>query len=461
MAASPVQAQRIISTASDLAAQALAVRESVNRRPRPEYQPIGAPLGQLFRDLDIYRLPWISDKGFTGTPAPAPTKLAPDEPAYAPLGPDTGSDSWTDSLLLHPHFDLSLEHDDNVLRSANNERDDEMARFVPRLDVASDWQNHGLYFFALADLGRYRDLSTENYTDFRARLEPRLDITEHHRLNLGFGASTVHVARGSTDGSLEGPEPARNNIGDISADWHYKADRYSSRLLYRFQRVNAKNNDTIKRDQLDRDVDEISWRNAYEFAPGSSAWVRPEYSVSEFRLSADDNDFNRDNHGWSLLFGLTQDASAVAYLDIGIGYLFRTFDQPGIDDFDSIAGEARVLWNATNLTTFELAAGRTARIVESQTSSASIDDSITLKAAWDPRENLIIDASLGYTDSDFRTLPGSSRREKYLEGQLGVQYLLNEYVEIQLAYEYSDLNSNIDSDDFKANVFSLRIKIGL
>jgi hypothetical protein len=461
LAGAPADAQRIISTATDLASPAAAVKDSVQRRPRTEWTPIGIVLGNFLRGDELAGLPDIAQGPGRGQHPRAPTQLQPGEAPSRPVIGERGRDSFLDSFVVHPGIEVSMSMDDNLYRDASGEKDDLIYTFEPSLRIRSEWLNHALNITMRGSIGRHTDYGSEDFEDFLIQVAPTLDIDENTTLNLNLGYQSTHLVRGSTDDQLEGPEPAINRVIQAGARWFYQADRYSSQLSYSYQGVDSQDNGAIDRDPLDNDAHTITWRNGYEFAPGTSFWIQPNYDTVGYRRSRDASGYNRDNAGWRLLAGLTYDANAIVFAEIGAGYMWRGYDQPGLDDASGLSVEARMLWNAAPLFTVELAGGRVVRSVESSTASAAIDDSLNLKAAWDPLPNLIFDSSIGFTTSDFESIPGSTRTEDFFSGSLGAKYLANDNIVLQLRYSRSDLDSNINASDYTSNVLVFRFGLEL
>lgn len=445
-------AQQIISTSEDFASNAQAVQEAVPNQRRPEFEPIGIRLGQFLS---------FGDDEFAAKTASDPT-LAPLRPGEDPQKSTGGlRDSQLDSFLLRPELEADLVFDDNLFRVDQNTDSTTFYVLRPTLTLDSDWLNHAVSAQVGGEFGRHPDFKDEDFDDYFLSLAPRIDIDEHTILNLELAYESTHVARGSTDDQLEGPEPSIDNTLNAHADWQYQSDKYSTHLVYDFVQLDADDNGPIERDFLDYDSHTWVFRQGYEFAPGTTAWLQPGLELVDYRLSRDDNGLVRDNQGWTLLAGLTFDRSAVSFLELGLGVLTREFEQQDQDDYVGLLYEGRLLWNITPLISMEFVAGRTAEVVESASSPLSVDDSIQLSLAWDPRENLIFSAQGRFTHSEFESRPGESKEEDLVEFSVNVKYLVNSNVSFLLGYGYEQLNSSQTDSDYKANQFGLRAVVQL
>ena len=352
-------------------------------------------------------------------------------------------------------------YDDNLFRQAQDERSDQIFVLAPELVLETDWLNHQITARAGASNGRHVDLNAEDYEDYFLSLSPLIDVDENTTLSLDFGYSSTHSERGSTDTLLEGPEPAIDDILKFSANWVYQSDKYSARLLYEFSQDDALDNGLIERDFLDNSSQVLVFRQGYDFTTGTTGWIQPGLEWIDYRLSRDDSGLVRDNQGWTLLAGVTINRTAVSFLELGLGAMSRSFEQTGQDDFFGFAYVGRLLWNITPLVTLDISAGRSARVVQSTTGPIAVDDEVTLELAWDPLENLIFQAAVSFTRSDYETLPGQARTEDLVEANLNMRYLLNENMYLEANYDFGNLSSNLIGDDYESNLLSIRAGVEL
>lgn len=310
-------------------------------------------------------------------------------------------------------------------------------------------------------MGRYTDFGSEDYEDYALRVAPRIDVSEEHVINANFRLSRNHEDRGGIESTLQGTEPSINRFWDAQANWTYSGAAISSVLRYEFRRQDADDAGIIDRQIFDKDIHTAQWRLGWQFSPGRTAWVQPEYQFVEHRLFDSVSNFDRDNSGWQLLAGLTFDVSAVTFLEVGAGYVTRTFEQPNKGDFGDFAYRLRGVWNVTPLISLDLSAGRTLRVEDGLTASAAVSDGVSLRAAWDPLEQLILSAALDYTSTAYEDLPGFSREEERQGASLNVRYLLNHNVFLEANYSYVLFDSTTAADDFENNQFRLRAGVEL
>ena len=93
--------------------------------------------------------------------------------------------------------ELEESYDDNIFRSNTGEVSDYITKFRPSLKLTSDWANHALNFNLGAEIARNALHGSEDYEDFNAGVDGKIDIDEGDTINLGASAQRGHDQRGS------------------------------------------------------------------------------------------------------------------------------------------------------------------------------------------------------------------------------------------------------------------------
>ena len=458
----PATAQNVLSPSASYASEADAVRESVPVRQRAEFAPLGILLGDL---LDFGSQSAGSDVlPSLPTPQPiVPTRLRPLDSAESETGfssrrpvTRTSSADVLGSFILRPRILVDGLYDDNIFRSDQNRRSDFITIVNPSLRLVSDWNNHGLTLAASGTVGRYADFSGEDYEDFSLSAAPRIDVTDRHVLNANLRYARNHEDRTGGEPQLQGTVPSVNYLWNAQTSWTYSGSALSSVARYAFLRQDARDAGRVNRQSQDLDTHTVQWRLGWQFSPGRTLWVQPEYEAVRHRIVDRTTNFDRDNQGWQALAGMTFDLSAVTFLEFGVGYVTRTYDEPARDDYEGPAYRFRTVWNVFPLVTLDLSAGRFVTIEDSLTASASITDQVSLQVAWDPLEQLIVSAALGFSDRDFESLPGFSNEETLYSGSLNLRYLVSPNLFVEANYRYTEFESTTLTNTYTNNQFRLR-----
>jgi hypothetical protein len=122
-------------------------------------------------------------------------------PELDPLGVRMGS------FLFFPQLGVAARYDDNLFASETGEIDDTITVVSPEFRLQSDWNNHALNFVAGAEAGYYADNSTEDYVDYFAGADTRLDVTRASKISASAMYSILHEARGDPEADDAALEP--------------------------------------------------------------------------------------------------------------------------------------------------------------------------------------------------------------------------------------------------------------
>jgi hypothetical protein len=126
----------------------------------PLDRPVASPTTQdLFERIDVPRGATVRDRP---------------RPDYDPIGVPLGG------FVAFPSITVSSEYNDNIFATDDNTEDDIITRLRPNVDLRSNWSRHLLGLTLGADLGFYADNTDENFQDFNVvgngRYEAGMDV---------------------------------------------------------------------------------------------------------------------------------------------------------------------------------------------------------------------------------------------------------------------------------------------
>jgi hypothetical protein len=348
-----------------------ATADAVQVRPRPEYDPIGFELGQLFTDTASV----LTGRSTEETAAP---------------------DGVLSSFVVFPKLALDVVHTDNVFRTSTNEKSDLITVVRPSVTIASDWENHSLTFLTEGAIGRYQRNPLEDYEDFKLEASSRIDIDEFDSMSLLGSGEKTHEPRGELDDPGSSFGPTFVDIYKFGAGYsHQVPDGILFSPQFSFSRYRYKNNGSINNSDRFHDDYNYSMRLGYEFVPGTTLFVQPSYTANKYRQRFDRNGFIRDAQTYEFLAGVTWDASSVTFLDAGVGFLGTRFDEPTFTDETRPTANVRLTWNATPLVTLRSALSRNFSPSASNGIAGTLDTNFITSVDWEAMYNVIL--GLEYT----------------------------------------------------------------
>jgi hypothetical protein len=376
-----------------------------------------------------------------------------ERPELDPLGMRAGA------FLIYPAMTIDGVHDDNIFAVESDEDSDFITHFRPELAIESDWGRHALNFDAGADIGRYNDNGDEDYEDYRVSLDGRLDMQRQNNLSARAGYANEHVPRSSPNDE-NGTKPTTYDIGSLSAAYRHRLNRLTFRVggafkQFDYDNVKASDGTTINNQDQNRDVDTYLAQVNYELQPEYSAFLRTRYKDVKYDQKYDDNGLQRSSDGYQVDVGTELFLSGVMFGEVYLGYVDRNYDDPTLNDIDTVTGGAALTWLPTGLTTVTFTVDRDIAETIVDNASGILETEAGVRVDHELLRNLLLNARLAAMDEDFE---GTSRNDNYLTVGLGAEYLMNRYLYLTMGYAYQDRDSNEAGEDFTDNRFLVGIR---
>ncbi len=371
-------------------------------------------------------------------------------PEYDPLGVRLGG------FFLYPQAEITEFYRDNIFYRDGNEESDFVTVLSPKLLLKSNWNNHALNFFAGADVGRHLDNTDENYEDWQAGFDGRVDIDRSFNVTGGFQYAEKHENRSSPTSQTGAAEPVVYSEYGPSVAVSKRFNRLSMRLggdltVLDFDDTITNNGAHLEQDTRDRMETEESFRLGYEIVPQYEAFVRGSVNQREYD---DAGATNRDSQGWEGRAGVALDLGGLMFGNVFVGYMSQDFDDPTLKTIDGASFGGDLTWNPTQLTTAKFLVQRT--IEETTLGGAAGSLSTLMRAGVDHEllRNVILSANAEYENSDYE---GISREDDIIALGAGGDYLLNRYLRLRLSYTYETRDSTAANADYDTNTIFLRL----
>ncbi len=380
-----------------------ALEDSVANRPRPDFDPIGIPVG----------------------------------PA--------------ESFRLFPSLGVAAEYTDNLFRTGSNEVSDEIVLVSPGFNLRSDWVRHGMTLGATATIARHAENASENWVDFDTYASGRLDIADAGNVTVTASLQRGHEARGTPDDQNQ-TEPTVFYVGSFDVAGGYAAGALAFRAEFTARRRDFRDAGTLNNDDRDRNEYALRGRVAYEVVPGTAAFVEGALDVRDFDERFDDNGLERSSHGYELLAGGSFDISGVTFAEIGIGYRRQTFDDPTLKPAAGFSFSGRLTWNPTDLLSVNGGIRRLVRETTVVGASAAFASIFTLSADYELLDNLLLNAGVEYEIEDFK---GIDRSDDLLTLEFGGRYMLGSLLSLGAGWTYEDRGSDVPGNGYTANTLRL------
>jgi len=374
------------------------------------------------------------------------------------------------AFRILPRLETGLTYESNVFATENNRQNDTIWVTQPRVDVRSDFNNHALNFSAGANLGRYFDFKSENYTDYRLQADGRYDVSRNGSVDGVLFHRRDHEGRSDPDlstGGLLSPfnyaEPVVYYTSGAEAGYTQSFNRIRARLsglAHYTSYADTRLVNGTKPSQDDRDRWDYAGtaRVGYEFIEGYEAFVQGSYSWTRYRLDQNFGGFNRDSDGYEIVAGLSTDLTGLITGEFYAGYLKRDYEDPRFKDFSGLALGGRLNWAVTQLTSVTGSVSR--RVREStygrggQIASSYDRTIVAVGVDHELLRTLLLNGRVQWRQDDFN---GVDRTDNVYTLGAGASYQMNRYLFLTGGYTYEKRNSNISGLDFSDNLVYLRV----
>ncbi len=369
-------------------------------------------------------------------------------PDYDPLGVRAGG------FIILPRVEVGQAYNDNIFAVDDDEEDDFITVVSPQVDIESDWNNHELNFSTGAESGFYWDNDDENYLDWFALVDGRLDVMRETNLFGGLGWRRIHEDRGSPD-DVDGEEPTEIDRSSANLGAFRGLGRISTRVNALVDRldyhdVDAAGGGQIDQDDRDRTQYELRGRVGYEYLTDTNAFIELRGRMREYDEL--EGGFDRDSQGFAVLVGTDLNFTGKVTGEVFAGYQSTSYDDDELDSISSPAAGGSVLWNVTDLTSIR---GFVEGSIE-ETTQADASGYQALRAGGsvehELRRNILLGAAVTVGRDDYE---GIDREDDLFTGAVSARYLINRNFYAGAELSHRTRNSDTD-DEFSQNVILLR-----
>ncbi len=385
----------------------------------------------------------------------AEAQIARGDSVLRRVGKDYGADGiQLGGFLLTPRIEVRGEYDDNVYRTKHDRKDDFSFHFTPSIALATDgWDTVNFSIGASADIGRYVQYTGENYEAFQTNADLSYAIDDDWSWNVGGSVAHNRLRRGlDTDDSSNKASTYWGYTAQTSLN--YQGDPFAFRFSPVYRRYDFNDSGGINNDDRDRQEFELGGRFAYKVGANTSIFFDPTYTWYRYDQGMDSFGHNRNSQGYDVRVGVGYDVSELLYVEAGIGYFHRSFQDSFFKASSGVSALARFYWNPTDTLSFEGALSR--GVTESDAfinattvnSGTAINTGVELRGGWLAADNILVEAGGGWHNFNYNVL---SRKDNFYTADIGIRYFLNRNLYTGARYSYERRSSNDHSLDYNDN----------
>lgn len=364
---------------------------------------------------------------------------------------------------LFPTMDVTANYDDNVLRQTSGQSDWYFEE-TPELRLQSQWGRHFFEVYGGIDNYNYSKFSRLNLTDWTTGLDGRYDISRAAFVSAAAYYGEYHESLSSPDTVGFQESPNRYNKGHAEVTGKYQPNRLGVGVGASVDHYDWKSTPLIGGGDLfntDRNEDEYQGyvKAFYDFSPGYSGFVKALYDDRAFAHYFDRSGLHRSSHGYHIDAGVDMQISHLLTGEVFLGYLDQSYKKNVPIPLSSVSGldyGVGLDWYASQVLTVHLNGGRVLSDTTITGVSATDNKEIKLSADYEFRRNIIVQGYVGYTNSKF---VGTSRTDDYPTAGISAKYMMNRYMSLDAAYNYSKRSSNFSGAEFSDNLVTVGLSL--
>lgn len=358
-----------------------------------------------------------------------------ERPDYQAVGINLGS------FRIYPRLQSQLAYSSNLFARDTNVESDTYGTFTPSVEAESNWGRHQLLATATLRLRRYVDHPSENQNGWTLRTAGRLDVHGQDAITGSLDATKMYEERSSSQSPLAAAKPLPINAytGNIRALHDFNRVRVSSGLLVRnlnYHNVASLGGGVVDVQGRDRTLYTPDVKVEYALSPDTAGFITTSYTDTNYRLKTPTN---RGSKQVQVLAGANFDLTALARGEFGLGYVTRKYDDPAFQKTKGFAASANIEYFPTRTTTVTLKLSRTIEDAVDFQGGGFFLTTGTLTLDHELRRNILVNASVGYEDQNYKVL---DRHNKTARFDAGGTYLVNRGLGLNLTIAQIKRNSD-------------------
>lgn len=357
------------------------------------------------------------------------------------------------TLIVKPALSADVTYNDNIYASYANTVGDAIYIARPGVKIDTDWNRHALGLVAGVTSATHASHSDEDYLETNLLFNGRLDVQRESFLTVNAGIQQMHEDRTSPDSSNSWKDPAEYNSSKLYMIYKHGLNRVSltggagvTKIDY--SSVDLINGGTEDLSDRDRTMYKFDGRIAYELRPS----VQPFVTGAIDRRVYDQSDAGRDSNGYRLGVG-----TGIYMGEVTSGEVFAGYMQQEYDNWDSTSGMwygAKILWNATQLTSVQLSAQSS--IEESTLATSSGINRYTggIRVDHELLRDVLLGVFYDYTHDKYQSIETA---DDLNTAGIRAKYMYNRYLDAEMSYKFQDKSSDDPTREYTANVFMISL----
>lgn len=323
------------------------------------------------------------------------------------------------SFIAYPRLNATLRYDTNIYNQPVADADT-VAVVRPAVRIVSDLPRHSVQLDIAGEARRYFDNSAENNEQWAIRAGGVLDLANRFTVSPALGVARRIERRGTFGDQFRTDEPVSFLESDIGVrvarmggviEW--QATIGSRRLMYDDATLAG-----VAFDQSFRDVrrDAASFRIDYRRFARLGFFAR----IAGTRLRYDEGT-QRNSKGYSLLGGVSYQATDLLQVEAALGYVRQDSSNPASPDLNALDYSINASWTPNPRLRVELRGERSIERGPLPSVSTVLQSTIGGNVTYAVGNRMLLGLEGGYVRDDYR---GIDRRDSRYFAEATARYLI-------------------------------------
>jgi len=363
---------------------------------------------------------------------------------------------------LFPAVQLSLFHDNNVIRSNDDEIDSWASAVIPEFILVNSYGLNEIQFGYRLSRADYFTSTNDDYTDHLLFSDIALDFNVRNRMNITAEYEYGHDDRG-TGFSIGSGEllssPDTYKYSNLSATYSYGALTSKGRIDFTLG-YSGKDYDIDTDIYRTRDRSTVNMAGTfyYNIMPATDLTLDVIYNNINYDFAIDPTS-PLDSEEVRTLVGVEWDTTAKTTGYFKVGHRRKEFDDGSRDNFSGLDWRIGVTWSPRTYSTVDFT---TFTNTNETNGVGDFIDTQTYRVTWDHEwlERVSTTLRASYSEDEY-TGSGATRIDDNTTASFFLNYQARRYMQVQLGVTHDRRNSNQVSIDFDRNILSLSLNITL
>lgn len=363
------------------------------------------------------------------------------------------------SFQVLPTVEVKESFNDNIYNERGTGVSDNITTIQPAVAFNSNFEQHALNFLATGNFGIYGSNSQDDFSDYAFATDGRFDAGASTSFLAGVRYDRLHEDRGSRN-NTSGNAPIEYSLTTLNVGGaHAFGDKLRLRgtlvhSIYDYDAQSRQGGTSVSQDFRDRTQTEPTLRLGYQLNPNWEIFSRGSINSRDYDQTTDTSGRRRSSKGHNVVAGLGLTLPGLLAGEAYVGNMAQNYDDARLKDVNTLAYGASINWVPITRMSITLNANRSIDETTTLAASSTVTSSVGIYADIDVMRDLILRPEYSFANSAYNGIAQDDDTNTF---GIGLVYSLSTRVYVGGGYKHTERDSNVNTSDYKQNVYFLRL----